>query len=423
VDNKLTLDSQYRHYFSGSQCRVYFDGEFVDDVNYLEFSIVSNKAPIYSYNDPYYKMVAMGNYLVQGSFTINFTEKGYLLNIKDRLAEQNRKGIESTSIFPTVSDNTAMRFLNSADSKSKETAIRYYENLYWYKKSNRESGTLSRKNPYNWDLSDTGIIDARGFDIIMLAGYPFGTSNQYNLKQINDVHITGQTMTVLDNGQPLVEQYPFFARSLDLEPTIYYEDDKHTIEAPDVKVPDPEGTKAPDTIDIKREIEKSFVYVTIHKEMVGSTGWRAKVILDPAEISKYYIKDVVLPHSNAVGNPYRKPGNATRGLGGTESQLKYGGYTISYGYDLYSGIPISKYPLIISGIRVVLVSRKYPNISGITNTLIPRDRYIVGGDSVRPGTITINRPAVKGEVPPRVISNAPSVHGMSEVTTGMTRLK
>lgn len=71
-------------YFSGAQVSVYIGDVWVDDITSITFQVEQKRSPLYGYADQYFRDVAKGQVLVQGSFTINFKEAGYLFLILDR---------------------------------------------------------------------------------------------------------------------------------------------------------------------------------------------------------------------------------------------------------------------------------------------------------------------------------------------------
>lgn len=71
-------------YFSGAQVSVYIGDVWVDEITSLSFQVEQKRAPLYGYADTYFRDVSKGQVLVQGSFTINFKEAGYLFLILDR---------------------------------------------------------------------------------------------------------------------------------------------------------------------------------------------------------------------------------------------------------------------------------------------------------------------------------------------------
>lgn len=65
-------------YYSGSQCFLYIGDVWVDEITSLQYQITQNKRPLYGYASQLFDDTAAGQVLVQGNFTINFKEAGYL---------------------------------------------------------------------------------------------------------------------------------------------------------------------------------------------------------------------------------------------------------------------------------------------------------------------------------------------------------
>ena len=217
-NQRLTIDGYYQHYFSGNQCRVYFDGEYVDEALYVEYSISTNKAPIYSYNDPYFKMVATGNYLVQGNIHINMTDRNRLIRVGNKMSSRKQPP-PSTNIDVRAlkGDQSIMKYMTVATEYDRKAIIDKYIEQYW-----GDLKPKSQMRPYKWDLNDDGDIDLAGFEIVMLFGVPGTAENMFTIKQINDVHITGEALVVQEGGGNVIEQYPFFARNIDENIAPYY---------------------------------------------------------------------------------------------------------------------------------------------------------------------------------------------------------
>ncbi len=70
-------------YFSGSQVAIYIGDILIDEVTSISYQISQNKVPLYGYSDQYYRAVSKGQKIVQGQFTINFKEAGYLWLVLD----------------------------------------------------------------------------------------------------------------------------------------------------------------------------------------------------------------------------------------------------------------------------------------------------------------------------------------------------
>ena len=232
---RLVIDSYNQHYFSGAQCRVYFDGVHAANISYIEFSLASNKAPIYSYNDPYYKMVARGNYMVQGNFAMNMTERGKLIKVGQDIQKQKMRPGSTYEMKGGRGVEGLLRFLDSS-SVDKEELLRRYEEAYWGKV---RPGPSRVQRLDEWDLLPNGDIDPLGMDIVMVYGVPAGPQNEFTVRQINDVHITGNSLVNNPDGNPIADQYSFFAREVDGKPTLYYEPETKLEAEPDVQEKEP----------------------------------------------------------------------------------------------------------------------------------------------------------------------------------------
>lgn len=65
-------------YFDGSQVAIYMGDIWIDEITSFNFQVTHTKRPLYGYADQYFRAVSKGQILVEGSFTINFKEAGYL---------------------------------------------------------------------------------------------------------------------------------------------------------------------------------------------------------------------------------------------------------------------------------------------------------------------------------------------------------
>ncbi len=68
----------YQEYFTGADINIYFQDMFIDEITSLEFQLSQNIKPIYGYNSYVYDVLAVGQRIIQGSFSINFKEPNYL---------------------------------------------------------------------------------------------------------------------------------------------------------------------------------------------------------------------------------------------------------------------------------------------------------------------------------------------------------
>src|SRR5699024_1882125 len=79
--------SPKREYFSGANVKVYFGDVWLDQLVNISFSMQEQVAPIYGFNSYTFDRISRGSRMVQGQFTINFTENGYMQSILKRAGD------------------------------------------------------------------------------------------------------------------------------------------------------------------------------------------------------------------------------------------------------------------------------------------------------------------------------------------------
>lgn len=274
---KLAIDDYQQYYFSGNQCRLYFSGIYVGEIVYVEYSLGTNKAPIYSYMDQYYKTVAKGNILVQGTFHVNLREKGYLFKVRDEMnALKTRDNEKKDQYLPIRSDPnySVLQYVDSARGQDRERLFRKYMEVYWGQ-LDPSIKPMTGRRPDEWDQDkNSKIVD--GFDIVMIFGVPIAPNSQYTIKTINDVHIVGEAVSVDDTGRNTVEQYSYFARGMDMTPTIFYPtDDSHLETLSPEKALEPVVPAATSTAR-----DNYPLVLRSHRSMFQPDGlWRAEFVL------------------------------------------------------------------------------------------------------------------------------------------------
>jgi hypothetical protein len=230
---KFIVEEYKRHYFSGSQAKVYFDNQYIGEIVYLEYNITTNKAPIYSYNSEQFRMVAKGNMLVQGNFAINFTELGYLLKIANDIKRMkiNQNYAVKDQMAITYFRDTAdgiLQLVTQHTSETRASMIKWYKDKFW-SEPGIERGSEFRLHPWEFDRDSNEGMIKEGFTITMMYGVPNAHPNMFSLKTIQDVHVSGESMVLQPTGQGLIEQYPFFARTID-EDLQHYESAKKSLD-------------------------------------------------------------------------------------------------------------------------------------------------------------------------------------------------
>lgn len=168
---------KYKRYYSQIDANVWFGDKLVSDIQNIAYNLAQHDMPIFGYNSYIYDEIAIGNRIVQGAFTINFTSPRYIEDIIEKY--------KSASI---VNEDTVK--------------IEEYSEII---KPLRTS-TNVHKNP------DHDSIWKNGFEIDITYGEDDNIMGDPIHVILLDCHIMN-VQTVLDSsGRPILEQYQFIAR-------------------------------------------------------------------------------------------------------------------------------------------------------------------------------------------------------------------
>lgn len=168
---------KYKRYYSQIDANVWFGDKLVSDIQNIAYNLAQHDMPIFGYNSYIYDEIAIGNRIVQGAFTINFTSPRYIEDIIEKY--------KSASI---VNEDTVK--------------IEEYSEII---KPLRTS-TNVHKNP------DHDSIWKNGFEIDITYGEDDNIMGDPIHIILLDCHIMN-VQTVLDSsGRPILEQYQFIAR-------------------------------------------------------------------------------------------------------------------------------------------------------------------------------------------------------------------
>ena len=249
-------------YYSGAQTAIFIGPTLIDEVTSISYSVSQSRMPLYGYASTLFDAMAEGQVIVQGQFTINFTESGYLwlaLNEYKRMeggpyplqpftAQYDENGryvgesTSRTSIEEAIDGEKATNYKDLASGIEKERILleaqkslgsyvsnkrltggmggyendaERYENLIWNGKST--------DNLKNKDRDDSMMINARRvdspmlnpFDIYITYGDYTGDDHlHHTTRKLEDVYITSTGQQVQIDGMPIQEQYSFMARNL-----------------------------------------------------------------------------------------------------------------------------------------------------------------------------------------------------------------
>jgi hypothetical protein len=260
-------------HFSGAQVSIHIGDVWVDEVTTLNYGYTQNRRPIYGYASQLYDGLSKGQILIQGTFTINFKEAGYLWLILNRYqgklrgADDQMKRGTPFSNSGSASKNTIERFVNNEVGSfernrllqnlvmqgTAETAeslgqlqeelvsgrLAVQADLGGYASSTR--AVASKFNPNKrkvgkaeglyeefedavWGKPDTErFLEGRRpdedalnpFDMYISFGdFAGDNSANHTIEKLETVTILGKSKRIQIDGLPIQEQYTFIARNL-----------------------------------------------------------------------------------------------------------------------------------------------------------------------------------------------------------------
>lgn len=259
MPNRKVLNRVYdREYFSGTQAALYIGDVFVDEVTAYEFEVNQTKTPIYGYASQLFDDVSKGPAIVQGQFSINFKESGYLFLILneyrklkaavDRAANkyQGVKEVRPGEFVTTVKEprrlpdpfrieeakNKVLRknieeILNG--DLNKEDRFEFYSSLARFATSvdqtdKRFEDLAEAFEDALWKEDDLQSINQNvalrptddvfnGFDMYFTYGDFNNPEANHTVERIQGVHLTKRMKNVNVSGEPIQEWYQFFARN------------------------------------------------------------------------------------------------------------------------------------------------------------------------------------------------------------------
>lgn len=258
-------------YFSGAQVSIYIGDVLVDEATSLQISVQQQKRPIYGYASQLFDKVAKGTVFVEGSFTINFKESGYISTVLERYkhlsqgvsapvnspfvsltsisqldksrggAKQDgtrgvlkRQNVEQISQTNKVINGVITGEMNGKKIRPEEL-VQFYNSLSGFNntgpsRNGTVEGALNRAEDifevfedkiWSSDRLESDSEGRRGdsnkfddFTIYVVFGdYNRTDGVNHTAKRIDNVHLVGQGQTIVIDGQPVAEQYSFFARN------------------------------------------------------------------------------------------------------------------------------------------------------------------------------------------------------------------
>jgi hypothetical protein len=265
-------------YYSGLDVSVYFNQIFVDECIQIQFSEMEQVRPIYGYADYTYRHVVHGTRIVQGTFTINFKDAGYIPKMLDMLSRKEQVDSELVAFAAQQAKNAqnntsetmpyrmaASSYLQSQSGSPKTPTgkewpperlalsrdlsledivnnqaefdpMRYAYMMDALKQQHWGAQTANKDSEKVTEIQ-TGLARAKyqvpqtptslGFDTVIKYGRP---EEPYGERKVGDkniprpgwgtievlegCHITGYSKSIDDTGRNILEVYNFIARNV-----------------------------------------------------------------------------------------------------------------------------------------------------------------------------------------------------------------
>lgn len=237
-ENKAT---PRREYFSGANVKVYFGDVWVDQIQGISFTLQEQVAPIYGFSSYTFDRISRGSRMVQGQFTIHFTENGYMQSILNRISESfstygtkapappQDQYIGDINQLQTIKDLLSIKdkqsYKNQMESlkasfwgnnapSDNSSIVSIKDNDSYYYTPGRDNNTILKDNGFNILIDYSPDSNEKDFQDC-LNNISTGQSSYQTYRSIIGVHIGSEAQSIVNNGQVIAQTYQFIAQDLD----------------------------------------------------------------------------------------------------------------------------------------------------------------------------------------------------------------
>jgi hypothetical protein len=201
----------YGKYFTPTQAFMYIGGLYIDELTGFQYTLQSNRVPVFGYSSRKMDAVGKGKSLVQGQFSINFISEGYLYTALNEYvqATANPQAADEQAALNIVQQLNSLQSSSSADaSQDQIAALKLQLNQLLAKNSNIPSVISNSQNAGDVDYDPTNI--STPFDIVM----SFEGGGRTVTRTIKGCVLTSNEQVLGDNDTPILDAYGFIARSI-----------------------------------------------------------------------------------------------------------------------------------------------------------------------------------------------------------------
>lgn len=97
--------AQLKRYYSNIDAEIYFNGEWVEDIGTIQWTVNQQTMPIFGYNSYIYDAVAQGSRLIQGIFTLSFSKPRKIDDIIKQAINSGQTTLSYEEIIENLDDN------------------------------------------------------------------------------------------------------------------------------------------------------------------------------------------------------------------------------------------------------------------------------------------------------------------------------
>ena len=200
-------------YYSGSQSSLFIGDIWVDDICEIQYQLNYGATPIYGYGSQLFDHIAEGRQLVQGSLTINFKEPNYLWAILQQ-AQYGKKELFKKPEPKAVVNQYESPWANASEATFAADKRQKLETFFNAKKPNKVVEAILDNKIKKIQKENTQEIDFKKptFDILLGFGATLGPNSPG--ERIVEVKLVGKSKLIMADGNPIREQYNFFAKNI-----------------------------------------------------------------------------------------------------------------------------------------------------------------------------------------------------------------
>lgn len=151
--NKTQTEYQLfpEEYFTATDCHVYFNDVYMDELTGLSFALQEAVQPVFSYASHTWDYVARGTRKVQGEFRIAFKEAGYMFMILDHIGQlSDRKKTTLSYLLNDDEGNGIPHHFGDVLERIEDTLNRYHNDP-----TSKKPDTTKKENKvltFNWPV-------------------------------------------------------------------------------------------------------------------------------------------------------------------------------------------------------------------------------------------------------------------------------